>query len=185
MKRILATLSAVALSAVALVNFSGCTAAVADAMHLHPPKTDKYDVGKAGLEWRNGTFGNFTVTGALSPAHGITDTAASINATNTTVTASNGSLFYLVNMSGNHTLTLPDTSTVAGRTFRFVDLSNKIGGTGNWTINATAGNVNRVDAITVTNIAMPSPVPNTYGNVSVITATCDSSYGWAVGVVRR
>ena len=159
--------------------------AIADAMHLHPPKTDKFDVGKAGLEWRNGVFGNFTVTGALSAAHGITDTAASINSTNTTITASNGSLFYLVNMSGNHTLTLPDTATMAGRTLRFVDLSNKIGGTGNWTVNATAGNVNRVDAITVTNIAMPSPVPNTYGNVSAITATCDSSYGWSVGVVRR
>ncbi len=104
------------------------------------------------------------------------------NATNTTYTSANSSVIALVNMSGNHTVTLPDPATVVGRGFWIMVLCNgQIGVTGNLTVNCTTGNVNRVDALVVTNTTNTN-----VGNVSLIYAYClDSTYGYTVGVVRR
>lgn len=120
------------------------------------------------------------VAGLLTTTGGIAGGIYTLNSTNTTFTASNSDIISLVNMSGNHTLTLPAVSTASGRTFRIIEVCNKIGGTGNLTLNATSsGNVNRVDSVTVTNTAGAT------GNVSQIICTCDPTYGWAIGVERR
>lgn len=107
---------------------------------------------------------------------------ATVNATNSTLTSANASWVYLVNMSGNHTLTLPDVATVAGREFWVLIMCNgQIGVTGNLTVNATAGNVNRGASLVVTNTT-----DTDVGNVSMVhVKAMDATYGYSVGVIRR
>lgn len=121
-------------------------------------------------------------TGPGSSSGSAAFSGYTMNATNTTLTSANASWVFLVNMSGNHTITLPDVSTVAGREFWvLVMVNDQIGVTGNLTINATSGNVNRVDSLVVTNTTNTNS-----GNVSMVSIKAmDSTYGYTVGVIRR
>ena len=110
--------------------------------------------------------------------------STSINSTNTTLTSSSTPRLYLVNMSGNHTLTLPTVAAAGARArYQVICAGNNIGTTGNLTINVTSsGNINGIDALTVSNTSGAT------GAVQTIDAYADSTTGtndWFVTVGRR
>lgn len=115
----------------------------------------------------------------------VPDTYETINSTNTTVNGSTSpTTFYLVNMSGNHTFTLPTVATAGARArYRIIAAGNNIGTTGNLTISAaSSGNVNTIDSLTVTNTSGAT------GAVQVIDCYADKTVGpndWFVTVTRR
>lgn len=90
--------------------------AVADAMHLHPPKTDKYDMGKSGLRWRNinaanATLANLTVSGTYNVDDlGVTDDATIGDALNVTGTTTLNALV------GNSTANVTGLTTLNNAT---------------------------------------------------------------------
>lgn len=115
----------------------------ADAVHLYPAKNDFYDLGKAGLEWRNETVGNITVTG-INIHNGLTKVTPTTVITNTTFTVANSSLIFVGNgMNNATTLTLPSAVLAgAGATYVVQDTGGNVTVNGNLTINATVGNIN-------------------------------------------
>lgn len=128
----------------------------------------------------NGAIWGMLENGQLLPMRSTT-----INSTNTTVTGSSSTeLYYLTNMSGNHTFTLPTVTSVGARAhYRIIAAGNNIGTTGNLAISAaSSGNVNTIDTLTVTNTSGAS------GAVQVIDCYADQTAGtndWFVTVGRR
>lgn len=123
--------------------------------------------------------------GILENAQFVPMRSTAINASNVTVTGSSApTLYYLVNMSGNHTFTLPTVATAGARAhYRIIAAGNNIGTTGNLAISAaSSGNVNTIDTLTVTNTSGAT------GAVQVIDCFADSTTGtndWFVTVGRR
>lgn len=122
--------------------------------------------------------------GITSNAQFVPMRSTSINSTNTTLTSSSTPRLYLVNMSGNHTLTLPTVAAAGARArYQVICAGNNIGTTGNLTINVTSsGNINGIDALTVSNTSGAT------GAVQTIDAYADSTTGtndWFVTVGRR
>lgn len=109
-----------------------------------------------------------------------TATGATINCTNSTLTAANVGHVYIANISGNHTLTLPTAALAgAGAQILIVEACNKIGGTGNLTLNVTSsGNINGVDTFSVTNTSGAT------GNVSFVRCISNGS-AWFCNTERR
>lgn len=128
----------------------------------------------------NGAIWSMLENGQMLPMRSTT-----INSTNTTVTGSSSTeLFYLVNMSGNHTFTLPTVTSVGARAhYRIIAAGNNIGTTGNLAISAaSSGNVNTIDTLTVTNTSGAT------GAVQTIDCYADQTAGtndWFVTVGRR
>lgn len=102
-----------------------------------------------------------------------------INSTNTTLSG-NTSYVALVNMSGNHTLTLPTAAAAGtGAVIIVTDELTSIGTTGNLLVNVTSGgNVNNINEYTVTNTSGAT------GNVSQIQCISNGSK-WSLAVLRR
>lgn len=103
-----------------------------------------------------------------------------VNASNVTLTSTNIGVVTVTNLSGNHTLTLPTAASAGvGAKITLVEACNKIGGTGNFTINVTsAGNINGVDTFSLTNTSAAA------GNVAFAEAISNGS-AWFIGVTRR
>lgn len=105
------------------------------------------------------TLDNCTVNGSINATANVSVgqifafTRTVVNASNTTLSG-NTSYVAVVNMSGNHTLTLPAASASgAGAVIYVVDEGGKIASTGNLTVNVTsAGNINGADVFNVNNV---------------------------------
>lgn len=131
------------------------------------------------------TLDNATVNGSVNASANVSVgqilslAKTTVNATNATLSG-NTSYVALVNMSGNHTLTLPDAAASGtGALILVAEACNLIGGTGNLTVNATGGDtVNGAASVEVTNTSGAT------GNVSRIDCLSDGT-NWTLGVIRR
>lgn len=175
--------------------------------NIEPTAGNVYNNGSTGRPWGNLNTANATVANLTSTTSNTTNTitggnivsnstvngtifypslgvnwgtAVAMASANITLTSANSTVTILSTMSGNHTWTLPDVATVAGRTFWLMNLSGTaLGSTGNVTVAATAGNINRINTYTVTNTAGAT------GNVSAVWAYADATLGYVIGVIRR
>lgn len=158
----------------------GTNATVTDALNVTGTTTLNALVGNTTLNTTGlATLDNATINGTLNTTIYTNGAAYVVNCTNDTYTATNVDFNTISNISGNHTVTLPTAASCAGRKFEWWDDCNKIGATGNFTVNVTsAGNVNGVDAITITNTSGAS------GNVTAFIARSNGT-NWTCATIRR